>query len=465
MNNTEQSNMAWSEESLILFFYDELEPMEATKLAQELTQSEELQKRYQAITEVLQYSLNTDIPRPSDQLNQNIMAAVYQSIDAKPLIAAYIKAGTISEDNLDEHIFLTDGEVLASLDPKNEKMYALGKQLQHWRGEAENYKIKIEKIQDKLLATSIKEYFDVTPDLKTIEQDKGFFAKMTLDLSRDDQAMIQYLQQYFSRQEFKTAQEFDKINKEVKKLYDNALKEFTLKEIHELFHQKYSNTDDRKTGGHVGIFSQSFFDARDKMTKGLHSKSKHKKNAAVENYVKWLKDNQLVIDVRKLFPNEEMYSLKKFNTKEVEAHKKELLSILGQKDYDLYLSEAKKNVDEFILTIKDQLEKVTEESLVEEDPEKYIRQTMFVWERQHSPYYVADSIIDGTIFQLDIKSPKILPNTAYVNELPRAEVNGKDTGYYDKDYKKIMANEKLAALHSYIKQLQYDRLRGLFRKW
>lgn len=380
---------------------------------------------------------------------------------AKPLIAAYIKAGTISEDNLDEHIFLTDGEVLASLDPKNEKMYALGKQLQHWRGEVENYKTKIERMEEDMISKSIDDYFDVTPDLKTIEQDKGFFAKMTLDLSMDDQAMIQYLQQYYKRQNFLAEQEHKVISDEINDLYKEVLKSHDLDDVHELFHQQMSNDDTRKTGNLVGVFSQKFYEDRKQASKKLYTKSKAKKNVAIKEYVNWLRTNQLVIDVRKVVPNEDLYSAKEFNSKEIEAHKKELLDILGEYDYNLYITEAEKQVEDFKLDREDQLDQVTSESETEEDPEKYIRQAMFVWDRQNSPYYVADSIIDGTIFQLDIKSPKILPNTSYVKELPKQSVKGKDTGYYDSNYKKVMTDPALRDLHTYIRQLQYDLLNVL----
>ena len=81
MSNIEHSNMAWSDESLILFYYRELEPLEAKKLAQELAHSDKLQTRYQALTKMLDSGLNKEVPSPNNNLNQNIMAAVYQSIE------------------------------------------------------------------------------------------------------------------------------------------------------------------------------------------------------------------------------------------------------------------------------------------------------------------------------------------------------------------------------------------------
>lgn len=85
MSDTKSSNMAWSDESLILFFYNEIDSIEAARLAQELEESDLLQRRYQSITKVLTKNLNSDIPQPSDKLNQNVMAAVYQSIDKQQI--------------------------------------------------------------------------------------------------------------------------------------------------------------------------------------------------------------------------------------------------------------------------------------------------------------------------------------------------------------------------------------------
>ncbi len=79
--------MAWSDESLILYFYSELDAIEADKLEQELQQNETLRNRYQNLVEVLRVSQTEAIPEPSEMLNQNIMAAVHRSIDQHHLSA------------------------------------------------------------------------------------------------------------------------------------------------------------------------------------------------------------------------------------------------------------------------------------------------------------------------------------------------------------------------------------------
>ncbi len=95
MSDFKNSNMAWSDESLILFFYNELDTVEAAKLAQELKDSEQLQQRYQSITNVLTKKISSDIPQPSDNLNQNVMAAVYRSIDSKSLKLGQAKTHSV----------------------------------------------------------------------------------------------------------------------------------------------------------------------------------------------------------------------------------------------------------------------------------------------------------------------------------------------------------------------------------
>jgi len=79
--NTDVSNLAWSEESLILFYYDELDADETLAIEKDLKQSRKLQQQYQFICELLGESISKEVPKPSVNLNQNIMAAVYRSAE------------------------------------------------------------------------------------------------------------------------------------------------------------------------------------------------------------------------------------------------------------------------------------------------------------------------------------------------------------------------------------------------
>ena len=87
-------------------------------------------------------------------------------------------------------------------------------------------------------------------------------------------------------------------------------------------------------------FSQDFFD-EEKILREKARNSKNKKDW--DNYQKWLKDNTIFFDVRILF-NEDG-SIK--NTPEAEAHKKELLDILGEKGYQYYLNHQTKLLSEY----------------------------------------------------------------------------------------------------------------------
>ena len=98
--------------------------------------------------------------------------------------------------------------------------------------------------------------------------------------------------------------------------------------------------DGSKTGNLVYRFSQDFFD-EEKILREKARNSKNKKDW--DNYQKWLKDNTIFFDVRILF-NEDG-SIK--NTPEAEAHKKELLDILGEKGYQYYLNHQTKLLSEY----------------------------------------------------------------------------------------------------------------------
>lgn len=89
-SNSKVSIHAWSEESLILFHYNELSADETIAIQKELKKSSKLQQQYNVIRELLNESLSKDIPKPSSNINQNIMAAVYRE-DAVSKVKAHTK--------------------------------------------------------------------------------------------------------------------------------------------------------------------------------------------------------------------------------------------------------------------------------------------------------------------------------------------------------------------------------------
>lgn len=76
----EQQNLDFNvdEETLLLYFYGELEKSEKHLVESALKASGSLNQKYQELTQFLDQSIESSIPAPGDSFEQNIMAAIYR---------------------------------------------------------------------------------------------------------------------------------------------------------------------------------------------------------------------------------------------------------------------------------------------------------------------------------------------------------------------------------------------------
>ncbi|MCJ8269531.1 MAG: hypothetical protein MJK04_09035, partial [Psychrosphaera sp.] len=68
----------WTNDDLTLFYYDELPPQQRQALTDQLAANETLRLEYAELCEWLDSSVAIEVPPPSEQLNQRIMAGIYQ---------------------------------------------------------------------------------------------------------------------------------------------------------------------------------------------------------------------------------------------------------------------------------------------------------------------------------------------------------------------------------------------------
>lgn len=68
----------WTDEELVLYYYQELDETNKRELSDALAKSEHLQARLDAISGLLDETLSRDIPRPDRHFNQRIMAGIYR---------------------------------------------------------------------------------------------------------------------------------------------------------------------------------------------------------------------------------------------------------------------------------------------------------------------------------------------------------------------------------------------------
>ena len=66
----------WTSEDLTLFYYDEMPSQQRQALTDQLADNETLRLEYAELCEWLDSSVAIEVPPPSEQLNQRIMAGI-----------------------------------------------------------------------------------------------------------------------------------------------------------------------------------------------------------------------------------------------------------------------------------------------------------------------------------------------------------------------------------------------------
>jgi alkylated DNA repair dioxygenase AlkB len=363
---------------------------------------------------------------------------------AKKLIHAYKEAGSIIKGK--EHLFLTPMEVNSMLDPNNDFMGELRQELLDYASQVAAYDHQIQEMYSALASETPFEKFGVTQDTETAE-DMGKVPSNVLDISHNAQPMLQAASQWYKKQKNKTVKESREINDEINTLYKNALKNHTIEKINDLMTQKVSNEDNRKTNGLTMLFSQNFFDTRkekrkimDKVVKDPKT-TKARKNKEIKDYITWLRNNQIFFDPRKIRPRAD----DSFTQEEQDAHKNFLIKTIGKEDYNLYIEELDKKIELYKIDRNNKEEDINELDMPDSEKSKLID----LWEKKHDPYKVAASLIDGT--KSIVGGEYASTSTVYLIEIPAAKPE-----YYDNAYKKIMKDESLRELHTYVKNLLYD---------
>ena len=299
-----------------------------------------------------------------------------------------------------------------------------------------------EYVLDFVRSTLNHPYFTKEDIFKAIS-DVSWLRSRTLDLSRVPDAMVQAISKAMFKANNAARREADEKIEQWEKLWKAAYP--FIKNNPDIFVQL--RRDGSKTGNLVYRFSQDFFDEETILREKARN-SKNKKDW--DNYQKWLKDNTIFFDVRILF-NEDG-SIK--NTPEAEAHKKELLDILGEKGYQYYLNHQTKLLSEY-----NELKEAKKDSL--DDGTLSLEEQEFqlsAWEKENSPFINLDRVLDGT----EVKVGNTLVRRGRRNfnvSVPRKVrlSDGKQTGFYDPKFQQIENNAPVYELYTYL----LDTLREL----
>lgn len=81
----------WTKDDLILFYYGELSQDQNESLRKALAESQALQQEYAELCDFLDNDIRDEVPEPSNNFNQQIMAAVYQQAEKQSETKSEVK--------------------------------------------------------------------------------------------------------------------------------------------------------------------------------------------------------------------------------------------------------------------------------------------------------------------------------------------------------------------------------------
>jgi hypothetical protein len=374
---------------------------------------------------------------------------------AQRIVDLWAKAGDFSTE-ASEHIFLDEDEF------NSDEIRAAFRAL---KNNSEDLQGRINKLRENYVGDFIRQYTD-----KNLTQEEIFKAikdinkisGLTLNLSRHDDAMLQGIFAAVERANMEAQQEAAEVWKTLDSLHEKFLKKAggnfnILKQVTE---------DGKETGRMVHRFSPKFFEIRNRMlyeafkqrdTSGKLKKDKKK----VEDYFNWVNRNTISFDPRILFadsvlddgtmPDSFLYTRVKFTEGAREEHIRDLKYHLGEKGYNYFIKKVEDKVEQF----KIRREAIYESMQLEPNLSQAEKDALFeTWLKENSPYWGMDMAqnpatrIKGKENGKDVfYTPKGVRDS--VIQVPRKEVDGATTEWYDQNFAKIEVDEDLLNYYNF----------------
>jgi len=389
----------------------------------------------------------------SDNLTEN------DFLHAKNTINLWMKAGDFTNN---ENIFFSPEEIENS-DNEDSDLYDIRNKFLVFGRKANalsnQWIKKREGIINNWLQTSYGKSFHVS--VNDVLEDIGLGKSFLLDISKTDYVLIQAMYDWNSRASQETSKEAGRVVKGLSKVFEGLNKKYSKKQLYEMLSQEVSNTDHRKTGDLVYRFSQKYFDWKSELWSGLKSKLKYslelqgtERNKFISNawqeFNNEYRKNNTVIDVRKLFPDTELYG-KPFTDEEIAAHKNELINILGNKGYLENLERAGKKVEKYKSDREVELEDIRDKV---GDNEAAVMQEIEKWDLENSPYYYAEQFETG--FKQSIGGKLVSPKGYNSQVVPKKIVEGKNTDFYDSKFSAIENDSDLYNVYQYLLETLHE---------
>ncbi len=398
------------------------------------------------IANVGQQELN-DITKKIQDINN---LEIEELLEIQRILGFWINAGKFDENGT--HLLLN------SIEQKSQPMKELYQAL---RNQAEGLSSKVNVQLNKKFDQFLKEYISptaTTSDAMKLAKDIGFLDMNILDISRTDNVILQAIYKAVTQQEQRANQEADVISKKVDEMLPKVME--SLKRLgkqgedpFEFFMQ--TNAKGQKSGDMVTAISYDFIQEKQKNVYealfGKHTKKVNKKTARA-----WSKENEIVADYRKLFYDHSLSDIRDLKTtftkEDRDKHISELEKILGAEKTASIIKQMESQLVNYQLNheaVKARLlyNKNADNSA---DAERKLK----IWEGENSPFYASKNYISGNKIIAGGKTvkSKVINSLVFI---PKKEINGKQTGWYDNKYETIQNDPALKEFYDfYVKTMK-----------
>jgi len=392
-------------------------------------------------TNVLMYA-ESQLKLVEEILSEDVVSAD-NILLAQRIINLWKKAGDFSEDPT-KHIILDEDEVNTSDIRNSFRLKA---------GQAEDLERLLNPLKERYIVNFVNENIDTTLSKEEIFKnlkDAGMLTSNFLHLGRNEDAMVQALFAAVESANILAQNEATALWKELDSLTEKAISKAKGispdKNPFRIYSQKTKSGLD--TGKMVHRFSAEFFtkaqelkyQAFQKIDPKTGKKSGTKREIA--NYYKWMNQNTITFDYRKLFvdtdengmiPAEFLFA-DNFSSDEKSKHINELKENLGEKGYEIYMKQLEAKFEKFKTMREVEWDRISGLSVSDD-----VKKTIFEnWNKENSPFWYSE--------MLEKESLKTKKNGEYYNtfnaqkytqEIPKKFIDGKRTEWYDSNFEKI----------------------------
>jgi len=254
------------------------------------------------------------------------------------------------------------------------------------------------------------------------------------------------------------------------KVTEDVIKElnrlgYTGSKTFDLFFEK---VDGKETGRLISQISKTFTDSRNDSTKkywkeikGLwktyyNTSDKTMRKTVLSDITKaqnnideWYRNNTVTLDIRSL---EDLWSMMSDDVKDFykdfqgtpdNAHKQEIIDLVGQEEYTRLLKEQLQKLEEYIASETVSFENMESNMNIQnlEDTKKY-------YKYRNNPFYGASVQIDNNPVVVDGNAIEGVQGMNYLVHVPK-NMNG----YYDENYKTIISNPTLNSFYTEVSEL------------